>query len=55
MITSLEEKGGGTQCNEVEIKDFWEIISYLHLVDLHRNNGVYTLNNHQGGTHQIAS
>ena len=53
-ITSLEENKGGLRRLDFEHLAFKDFIQDRKLVDLETSNGIYTWNNSQGGSHQVA-
>lgn len=55
LTTSIEEKKGGLQREDLEIKRFRDLQTKLKLVDIPTINGKYTWNNRRRGSRQIAS
>jgi len=55
LITSLQEKHGGTRKLDQNSEKFNSMIHQLNLVDVRTTNGVFTWNNKRIGEHVVAS
>ena len=55
MITSLEEKKGGTRALSNDARAFNAFTQEVSVVDIKHHNGLFTWTNRQGGDRLIAS